>query len=723
MDTLKAALVKQARGVNTGGNDQSLRRILPLYFAAYTVLLCALGAFAATTADERFGLRGSMLVILGGCVSVFCRRNRLSQNTVFGILAAALVVLVFLVSAGSAAPVSDLLNLIGSEHNSGPGTMLAWFVVIYSYAMITEEVIVFSIVPCLALLGLMASENFNPEIVVYFLGMVLCSVFVLVYDNVLGRTPSTKAASVEASASGAETGLPGAQDLRSPLALSVAVLGTAVALGLVASLPIRIAGNAISDRAPQLNVPAAAEFSAEISSRYINQLDLTGIPPRLSDRIVMRIASDRPMYWRAKVFDDYAGFAWTAEPTTRPLAPLADGEWRVHGIRRDPERGELGARVPLRQTISLLDPPIAGVLVCAAEPIAVSSSVPVQQDMGRCLRATDGRALTSYGVLSLVSIATPAQLRSAGDTFPVGLRETNTRLPEGGNSTLQSIAEDVTQGMSTQYDKVKALETYLRSDFEYSLTPPRTPPDTDAVTFFLTQSKVGYCQAFASAMAVLCRELNIPARLATGFATGTPGTDRSQEGATIWTLRERDLHAWTEVYFPGYGWITFDPTSSRVANASWGNEAREYLRSLMAGATARTAGPLLIVMLLAGLSLYMVKSFAWEPLRSSAWWKAQRSELRPRGYTLEERWDAAYARASRCVHRRAGAKLPHETAHEYAANAKSRLSPDVAAALDRLTQLYVHGAFRRGGLQDEDFFALRQSATDLKRAVSSAARS
>ena len=722
MGFLKANLSERTRAVNTLGKDHSLGKILPLYFAAYAVLLCALGAFAATTADERFGVRGPLLVILGGFVSVFCRRKRLSQNTVFGVLAAALVVLVFLVSAGSAEPVPNLLGLIGSEHNSGPGAMLAWFVVVYSFAMITEEIIVFSIVPCLALLGLMASENPNAEIVVYFLGMVLCSVFVLVYDNVLARTPTAKSDAPAADPADSATVLPGAHDLRSPLALTVAVLGTAVALGLVASLPIRIAGNIIWERAPQLNVPAAAEFSSEVSSRYINQLDLTGAPPRLSDRIVMQIASKVPMYWRAKVFDDYAGFAWTSRPDMRPLEQLSGDEWGVHGIRRDPVSGELGARVPLRQTVRLLDPPIGGALVSAAEPIAVLSHVMVQQDLDRCLRAVDGRSLTSYKVLSMISVATPQQLRKAGGTFPMGLREMNTHLPDDGNSTLRSIATDVTQGMDTQYDKVKALESYLRNDFEYSLTPPRTPPDADAVTFFLTQSKVGYCEAFASAMAVLCRELNIPARLATGFATGTPSTGQSEDGETIWTLRERDLHAWTEVYFPRYGWITFDPTSSRTAKASWGNEMREYLRDLLAGATARTAGPLLIILLLAARSAYMAKSFVWDPMRSSAWWKAQRPALRPKRYTLEERWDAVYTRASRRLHRRAGSKLPHQTPYEYAAHARLWVSPDVAFALDRLTRLYVHGAFRRGGLNDGDFNALRQSAAALKQAISDSAR-
>ncbi len=722
MGLLKANLLDRVRVVKTRGKHQSLGKILPLYFAAYAVLLCALGAFAATTADERFGVRGPLLVICGGFVSVFCRRKHLSQNTVFGVLAAVLVVLVFWVSAGSAEPVPGLLGLIGSEHNSGPGAMLAWFVVIYSFAMITEEVIVFSIVPCLALLGLMASENPNAEIVVYFLGMVLCSVFVLVYDNILTRTPPAKTDAPGSNPADGGAALPGAHDLRSPLALTVAVLGTAVALGLVASLPIRMAGNIIAERAPQLNVPAAAEFSAEVSSRYINQLDLTGAPPRLSDRVVMQIASQRPMYWRAKVFDDYAGFAWTCRPDVRPLEQLSDVEWRVHGIRRNPVSGELGARVPLRQTVRLLDPPIAGVLVSAAEPVAVLSHVTVQQDLDRCLRAADAGSMTSYKVFSMVSVATPEQLRQAGGTFPVGLRELNTHLPDDGNSTLRSIAENITQGMHTQYDKVKALETYLRTDFEYSLTPPRTPPDADAVTFFLTQSKVGYCEAFASAMAVLCRELNIPARLATGFATGTPSTDQSEDGDTIWTLRERDLHAWTEVYFPGYGWITFDATSSRTAHASWGNVAREYLRNLLAGATARTAGPLLILLLLAALSVYMAKSFVWDPVHSSTWWKAQRSALRPKRYTLEERWDAVYARASRRLHRRAGSKLPHQTPYEYAASARPRLSPDVASALDRLTRLYVHGAFRRVGLSDEDFSALRQSAAALKQAISDSAR-
>ncbi|MBM9834622.1 transglutaminase domain-containing protein, partial [Enterococcus faecalis] len=79
----------------------------------------------------------------------------------------------------------------------------------------------------------------------------------------------------------------------------------------------------------------------------------------------------------------------------------------------------------------------------------------------------------------------------------------------------------------------------------------------DYVDQFLFESQVGYCDNFSTAMVVLLRSLEIPARWAKGFSPGSPATEN---GITTYTVRNLNAHSWVEVYFDGYGWVPFEPT-------------------------------------------------------------------------------------------------------------------------------------------------------------------
>ena len=110
---------------------------------------------------------------------------------------------------------------------------------------------------------------------------------------------------------------------------------------------------------------------------------------------------------------------------------------------------------------------------------------------------------------------------------------------------------------ATPYAAVLALESWLRQTggFTYDESPPRvkgTPP----LVSFVTQTKAGYCQHFAGAMAAMLRMLGVPARVAVGFTSGTP-----DDGT--WVVTDHDAHAWVEVWFSGIGWVPFDPTPGR----------------------------------------------------------------------------------------------------------------------------------------------------------------
>jgi hypothetical protein len=124
---------------------------------------------------------------------------------------------------------------------------------------------------------------------------------------------------------------------------------------------------------------------------------------------------------------------------------------------------------------------------------------------------------------------------------------------------IHQLALDWTAGATSDYDRILAIQDRLRSpEFSYSLDVPARDDSFDLVSF-LTQTKRGFCQQFASAMAVMLRSLDIPARVAVGFTYGAYNATTDAYHVTT-----DQAHSWVEVLFPGYGWLAFEPTPGRL---------------------------------------------------------------------------------------------------------------------------------------------------------------
>jgi transglutaminase-like putative cysteine protease len=167
-----------------------------------------------------------------------------------------------------------------------------------------------------------------------------------------------------------------------------------------------------------------------------------------------------------------------------------------------------------------------------------------------------------YRVESVASRATGQQLRSAGQNDPDWVRDRYLQLPNDLPGRVVDKAREVTAGASTPYEQAVAIEAYLRNSFTYSTRVPVVPPDRDWVDFLLFDSRQGYCDYFATAMAVMLRTVGVPARVASGFAPGD-----YDSGSGTWLIRENHAHSWVEVYFPRYGWVTFEPSANRAVPA------------------------------------------------------------------------------------------------------------------------------------------------------------
>lgn len=138
------------------------------------------------------------------------------------------------------------------------------------------------------------------------------------------------------------------------------------------------------------------------------------------------------------------------------------------------------------------------------------------------------------------------------------------QLPNDLSPHVKQLESQWTKGATSAYGALKMLESHLsnQSEFTYSVSNPAIPSNTDVVDWLL-QTKRGYCTSYASAMAVMARQLGIPTRMSNGFSNGQFDPQRK-----LWVVAGSDAHSWVQAYFPGYGWINFDPTPGYAPGAA-----------------------------------------------------------------------------------------------------------------------------------------------------------
>jgi transglutaminase-like putative cysteine protease len=208
---------------------------------------------------------------------------------------------------------------------------------------------------------------------------------------------------------------------------------------------------------------------------------------------------------------------------------------------------------PLPQGLELVDVTRDGGVI---QQVTLAEIIPEQPDT-LSLRTVDGNINPgeAYQVTSSVSLAGASDLRRAGTDYPIWAVEKYTALPPTLPQRVRDLAAEITADAPTPYDKAKAIEDYLKTSLTYNLNIDPPPYNADGVDHFLFNQKEGYSEYFGSSMTVLLRTQGIPARLATGYTVGD-----KVKGENIYVVTDSHSHAWVEVFFPGYGWVPFEPT-------------------------------------------------------------------------------------------------------------------------------------------------------------------
>ncbi|HET7011066.1 MAG TPA: transglutaminase domain-containing protein, partial [Anaerolineales bacterium] len=284
-----------------------------------------------------------------------------------------------------------------------------------------------------------------------------------------------------------------------------------------------------------------------------------------------RLPSDKPMfvalpeaplprdvrvYWRARVLDTYKAGSWeTSDVPTQSFNPDAGNlGLPVYGGRMD-WQFSITAQVSAMYLLYVPPQPRwinreANLRVLPAG----ADGVDVQEVTARRF-VLEGE---TYRVLSSLSAPSAGSLRAAGESYPAWVKDRYLQLPEDFPSTVRELAETIAAGAETPYDQAALVTSWLRSNITYKRDSAAPPEGVDPVEWFLTESRIGFCDYYASAEVLMLRALGVPARLAVGFAEGRYDAERN-----AYYISAVDSHAWPEVFFPSYGWVEFEPTRSQ----------------------------------------------------------------------------------------------------------------------------------------------------------------
>jgi len=303
-------------------------------------------------------------------------------------------------------------------------------------------------------------------------------------------------------------------------------------------------------------------------------------------RTVMKVTSTQRSYWRGETRSVYTGSGWEKDPKEQDNR-VDVKLWEA--IQPDPRVDTSKASLnTFTYTVTMLSEDDYPVLF---GPNRIQQLLEIKGKDGQNNPSTMSRITwtpndavmnfkgnsgypTSYMMISQVPVIDVPELRKVKlEDVSAELWQDYLQIPETMPVRIKELAQQITQNSATPYDKVKNIERFLAGNFVYN-TEPAKGTSQDFVDQFLFEVKEGYCDYYSTAMVMLTRSIGMPARWVKGFSTGTSlleemmerggyrgAAQRLSSTSDEFTVRNADAHSWAEVYFPGWGWVPFEPTS------------------------------------------------------------------------------------------------------------------------------------------------------------------
>lgn len=331
---------------------------------------------------------------------------------------------------------------------------------------------------------------------------------------------------------------------------------------------------------------------------------------------IFSVTTDYPAYWKAQTYDLYLGQGWIARPDQRAPAKAtkaSTGAVATQYRKRDAVALKVAMQLPTdvlfspgqpldvtvetnadaaapraydinlassrqaadlpadlaraadrlraargdRAALERALPTQTRIVRESGDILTVTRNTPSAPDILALRSATRLKAGATYEVLSSVSIATVVDLRADTTNYPKWVTDNYLQLPNNLPQRVRDLGQQLAANNNNTFDKAVAVAEYLKTGYRETYGIDSPPVNVDAVDYFLFTSKAGYSDYFASAMTILLRSAGVPARLAVGYGPGL-----FDEQSSTFTVRIGDAHSWPEVFFPSYGWITFEAAPS-----------------------------------------------------------------------------------------------------------------------------------------------------------------
>lgn len=282
-----------------------------------------------------------------------------------------------------------------------------------------------------------------------------------------------------------------------------------------------------------------------------------------SDRMVLSLRIEEPLYLRGRTYDSYTGNRWRSTARTTVvqrgrrgfnLEPVLDASTLVpHGrvIEYSVKFSRVGARA-----IFLPGEPLSLDLQKDALSVGEDGNLVSRPGIGP-FDEFYGRSLIPSPDIAAVDSTPPPNLPPAAE---------NIYSRFGSTPEVRALAESIVKGARTDYERAELLRQAVSQKIVYNLQASEVPSSSDPVAHVLFQSNEGYCDLFASSLAQMARAAGLHSRVATGYLV----SELQSVGTQSYQIRERDYHMWTEIYFDKVGWIVFDATEGAREKPGFG---------------------------------------------------------------------------------------------------------------------------------------------------------
>lgn len=443
---------------------------------------------------------------------------------------------------------------------------------------------------------------------------------------------------------------------------------------------------------------------------------------KLSDRLVLKVRTSDWQYHRAVTFAEYTGTGWRSGLAEPASMTVRQPPYYFHTPRSSKDRLTIYySEVELPNVV--FTPQYPRRLFFPSDELYRVDSFSAEQDSPN---ARDRRARLErpelinspavlvapfnletgvvYSVLNKVPEVAPSDYKNLRALSPDDPRWRSfgpyLQLPEDLPERVRSKAAEIVGARSGPWEQATALATYLQHNYTYDLDVDFYPEGVDTADHFLFESQVGYCEQFATALCVMARSLNLPARYVTGYL---PGEYNPFTG--FYEIRARDAHAWVEIFIPGAGWIIFDPVPGENATPSLGEAEPErwlfesLLEYLGLPEPVKRFAPVVVRLFV----LLALAALAWGLLGRGA----SRQDLRLKRSPLEP-----YLRRAEAL---TAPRAPGETVRNWA----RRLG---RAELSDLADVYEATLYRGRAVEAADYQTLEELLRGLKTAAAESLR-